>query len=70
MVRVRAAEFLGSVRAVDPMPTIYEVLNSATTEQELTLTLNTVVYLKDHKGYTYDPSMVKFQFKKVSSPVE
>ena len=64
MVRVRAAEFLGSVRAVDPMPTIYEVLNSATTEQELTLTLNTVVYLKDHKGYTYDPSMVKFKFKK------
>ena len=64
MVRVRAAEFLGSVRAVDPMPTIYEVLNSATTEQELTLTLNTVVYLKDHKGYTYDPSMVNFKFKK------
>ena len=46
------------------MPTIYEVLNSATTEQELTLTLNTVVHLKDHKGYTYDPSMVKFKFKK------
>ncbi|MEK9984182.1 MAG: sulfatase, partial [Opitutae bacterium] len=64
MVRVRAAEFLGSVRAVDPMPTIYEVLNSATTEQELTLTLNTVVYLQDHKGYTYDPSMVEFKFKK------
>ena len=64
MVRVRAAEFLGSIQAHDPMPTLYGVLNTATTEQELALTFNTVVFLRDHKGYRYDPSRVKLKFNK------
>ena len=64
MVRVRAAEFLGSVKAADPMPALYGVLNTATTEQELTLAFNTVVYLRDHKGYAYDPAKVNLKFKK------
>ena len=64
MVRVRAAEFLGSIKALDPMPTLYSVLNTATTEQELTLAFNTVVYLRDHKGYAYDPSKVKLKTNK------
>ena len=29
MVRVRAAEFLGGIKAVDPMPTLYGVVNNA-----------------------------------------
>jgi hypothetical protein len=59
MVRVRATEFLGSIKAMDPMPALYSVLNTATTEQELTMAFNTVVYLRDHKGYAYDPAKVK-----------
>jgi hypothetical protein len=64
MVRVRAAEFLGSIKAMNPMPALYSVLNTATTEQELTLALNTVVYLRDHKGYTYDSTKVKLKNNK------
>jgi uncharacterized sulfatase len=63
MVRVRAAEFLGSIRAADPMPTLYEVLNSATTEQELMLAFNTVVYLRDVQGYTFDVNRLKLKFQ-------
>ena len=56
MVRMRAAEFLGSIKAMDPMPALLSVLNSATTEQELMLTFNAVVYLRDYKGYKFDNS--------------
>lgn len=63
MVRVRAAEFLGSIRAADPMPTLYSVLNSATTEQELMLTFNTVVYLRDVMGYDFDVARLDLKFR-------
>ena len=41
MVRMRAAEFLGSIKAADPMPTLLSVLNTARTEQELICLLYT-----------------------------
>jgi len=63
MVRVRAAEFLGSIRAADPMPTLYGVLNSATNEQELMLAFNTVVYLRDVMGYTFDMQRLNLKFR-------
>lgn len=62
LVRVRAAEFLGSIRATDPMPTLYDVLNNLRTEQELMLTFNTVVFLRDFRGYPFDASRLKLKF--------
>ena len=63
MVRMRAAEFLGGIEAVNPMPALLSVLNSATTEQELMLTFNAVVYLRDYKGYKFDTSKLDLKFK-------
>ena len=64
MVRVRAAEFLGSINAIDPMPTLYSVVNNAETEQALMIAFNTIVYLRDQVGHKYDPEKVKLKFKK------
>ena len=63
MVRMRAAEFLGSINATDPMPALLSVLNNATTEQELMLTFNAVVYLRDYKGYKFDNSKLNLKLK-------
>jgi len=63
MVRMRAAEFLGSIKAMNPMPALLSVLNNATTEQELMLTFNAVVYLRDYKGYKFDNSKLDLKFK-------
>ena len=62
LVRMRAAEFLGSIQAADPMPTLLGVLNTARTEQELMLTFNAVVYLRDYKGYKFDPANLDLKF--------
>ena len=62
MVRMRAAEFLGSIREADPMPTLLGVLNTAKTEQELMLTFNAVVYLRDYKGYQFNVAKLDLQF--------
>ena len=64
MVRVRAAEFLGSIKAVDPMPTLYGVVNTAETEQALMIAFNTIVFLRDQIGHEHDPSKVKLKFNK------
>jgi len=63
MVRMRAAEFLGSIKAMNPMPALLSVLNNATTEQELMLAFNAVVYLRDYKGYKFDSSKLNLKFK-------
>ena len=63
MVRMRAAEFLGSIKAMNPMPALLSVLNNAATEQELMLTFNAVVYLRDYKGYKFDNSKLDLKFK-------
>ena len=63
MVRARAAEFLGSIKALDPMPTLIGVLNESKSTQEILLTFNTVVYLRDYKGYAFDLSQVKLKTK-------
>jgi arylsulfatase A-like enzyme len=54
LVRVRAAEFLGLIKAEDPAPVIIEVLAHANNEVEADLTLNTVVLLQDWSGYQFD----------------
>ena len=63
MVRMRAAEFLGSINAADPMSTLLGILNTATTQQEIMLTFNAVVYLRDYKGYKFDNSKLDLKFK-------
>ena len=63
MVRVRAAEFLGSIKAIDPMPILVGVLNESTSPQEILLTFNTVTYLRDHVGHLFDVSQVKIKTK-------
>jgi uncharacterized sulfatase len=64
MVRVRAAEFLGGIKEVDPMPTLYGVVNTAETEQAVMIAFNTIVYLRDQIGHEYDPSEVNLKFNK------
>lgn len=54
LVRVRAAEFLGLIKAEDPSPVIIDVLSRANNEVEAFLTLNSVVLLKDLSGYDFD----------------
>ena len=44
------------------MPTLLSVLNTARTEQELMLTFNAVVYLRDYKGYQFDPEKLNLKF--------
>ena len=63
MVRLRAAEFLGRLKAVDPMPTLVGVLNQSESSLEVLLTFNAVTYLRDHCGYSFDPSKVKLKAK-------
>jgi len=62
MVRLRAAEFLGVLGAGKPLPTLYDVLNSVPTEAEALLTLNTMVYLRDHRGLTIDTTRLRPRF--------
>ena len=64
MVRVRAAEFLGSIKAIDPMPILVSVLNESVSPQEVLLTFNTIVYLRDYKSYEFDLSQVKLKVRK------
>ncbi len=65
MVRVRAAEFLGSVRATDPMPALYDVLNASESPVELLLTFQTVVHLRDMKdGYPFDVDKLNLKMTK------
>ena len=64
MVRVRAAEFLGSIKAINPMPTLVGVLNQSESSQEVLLTFNTIAYLRDHIGYDFDLAPVKLKVRK------
>lgn len=63
LVRARAAEFLGTLKALDPMPTLVEVLNESESPQEILLAFNMVVYLRDYKGFAFDLSQVKLKIK-------
>ncbi len=62
MVRLRAAECLGVLGHGQPLETLYDVLNTVPSEAEALLTLNTVVYLRDHKGLSVDASRLKPRF--------
>lgn len=60
LVRVRAAEFLAILGAADPQPTLYEVLATADAPLASLLTLNTIVFLRDHvAGCEFDVAKIK-----------
>lgn len=59
LVRVRAAEFLGLTKQVDPRPVIMDALGKMEDPGEATLILNSVVLLND-SGLGYDFDLSKF----------
>ena len=64
LVRVRAAELLAIVGAEDPRPTLYNVLNTTSSQAEALITLNAVVFVNDHlSGYPFDLTQLKMTVK-------
>ena len=54
MVRVRAAEFLGILQVHDPSPTLLDVLARNGSNAAAAMTMNTLVFLRDHHGHTFE----------------
>jgi len=61
LVRLRATEFLAIIGHTDPQSTIYNILANNPSGTVATITLNTVVFLRDHHGYEFqlDSSKIK-----------
>lgn len=60
LVRVRAAEFLGLIRADDPRPVIMEVLSQVEDPVEANLILNSAALIEGLKlGYDFDVSQFR-----------
>ena len=53
LVRLRAAEFLAIVGAADPRPTLLDILKTSDSYLVAAITLNSVAYLRDSKGYEF-----------------
>ncbi len=51
LTRLRAAEFLGTIRGADPDPVILDLLRTSEDELVAAIVLNTAVYLRDTLGY-------------------
>ncbi len=62
MVRLRAAECLGVLGEGDPRSALFDVLNTVATEAEALLTLNTIVYLRDHRSLKIDVANLQPRF--------
>ncbi len=56
LVRVLASEFLGRIRAADPVPVMLGVLKESESHVTTLLALNAVVYLRDTLGYAFNLS--------------
>ena len=61
LVRLRAAEFLAIIRHTDPQSTIYDILASNPSGTVAAITLNTVVFLRDHHGYDFQLDSAKIK---------
>jgi HEAT repeat protein len=61
LVRLRAAEFLAIIGHTEPQNTIYDILASNPSGTVAAITLNTVVFLRDHHDYDFqlDSSKIK-----------
>ncbi len=60
-VRIRTAEVLGSLQAVKPQATIYDVLATSASNAVAAAAMNAIVFLQDHHDYEFniDASMIK-----------
>ena len=60
-VRIRTAEVLGSLQAVKPQATIYDVLATSDSNAVAAAAMNAIVFLQDHHDYEFniDASMIK-----------
>ena len=55
LVRLRAAEFLGIIRAIDPRPVLVNLLTATGTPAEATAVLNTMAFFKfEHPEWKWD----------------
>jgi hypothetical protein len=63
LVRVRAAEFLGGIKAVDPRPALISVLSESASPVTTLIALNAVVYLQDFHGYKFEIQPQKIRAK-------
>jgi HEAT repeat protein len=73
MVRVRAAEFLGSLGAGDPRPILQEVLRVTESQVVALLALQAVVYLRDGPrgwGFKIGPESVRAKGGEVNRRLE
>jgi len=73
MVRVRAAEFLGSIGAGDPRPALLDVLGATDSAVVSLLALQTVVYLRDGPRtwkFDIDPAKVRSKDSQVERRLE
>ena len=61
LVRLRAAEFLAIIGHTDPQSTIYDILASNPSGTVAAITLNTVVFLRDHHGYDFQLDSAKIK---------
>lgn len=52
LVRLKAAEFLALVKNQDPVPVIQDILKTNSSPTVSLIVLNSVVYLKDHLGFS------------------
>ena len=68
LARTYAAEYLGTIRAIDPVPTLLDVLATSESEVETLRIMNSVVFLRDFHGYKIeiDPAKVKSSGGEVS----
>ena len=60
---MRAAEFLGSIHAIDPRPVLYRVLQESESPVTTLIALNAVVFLRDSHGYEFDINPKKIRAK-------
>ncbi len=67
LVRIRAAEFLGSIKAADPRPTLDKVLKESQSPVTTLIALNAIVYLRDDCGYKFDLKPQSIRGKTASS---
>ena len=61
MVVNRAAEYLGSIQHDSILSALYTVISETNSQQEQMIALNTLVYLRDFKGYKVDPKQLPQQ---------
>ncbi len=61
LVRIRAAEFLGSIHAINPSAALEKVLRESTSPVTTLIALNAIVYLRDHCGQKFqiDPKTIR-----------